>query len=231
MSAFATASISDVAFQVEVTRDGNLIFLDHDVEYDLAMAEFGESKSSAVALYNSWKQDAPSTISWCFDLDHGTMILLAADWATQSMYVFDDYIHNKWVKGKLKVALDKVRAYVESDFDSDLRRKVFLEESKINDLTQSQFYDPARYAARSVLNVLNASQAATAEGARQNIDMVSTMAAQAISCHDPNRPDVFHPSMDNDLYKFALGAQTRRFVDAMEAVQAGKGWPPLGATK
>jgi len=232
MSVRVIADISDVKIPVEVTRSGDLIFPDHDIEYDISMEEFGEPETTQLILYKHWKREAPSTLCWYFEIDFKTMILLAADWAEHSMHVYADYIHNKYEKGMhLKSALEVVREYAKSDFDFKFKSIVFQKDTYVHQLVSYQFYAPARDAARAVWCVVNGSLAPGADNARATLEIASDTAAQAVGMYDPGLPQVFNPVTDPIKFEREQDWQIRRFVDVMEALQAGKTWPSLGATK
>ena len=43
--------------QVEVTRDGELFFLDYDINFDIAAQEFGYKMTEAAWLHQRWQAD------------------------------------------------------------------------------------------------------------------------------------------------------------------------------
>lgn len=45
---------SDYEHSLEITEDGDLLFGSYDIEYDLAMQEFGEPKTHAVKILDLW---------------------------------------------------------------------------------------------------------------------------------------------------------------------------------
>jgi len=47
-------------FEHEITEDGDLLFLDYDIEYDIAMAEFGEPATDAMEVLSSWSINSTS---------------------------------------------------------------------------------------------------------------------------------------------------------------------------
>jgi hypothetical protein len=65
-----TANYWGDKFQVEVTRDGDLVFLDYDVEYDEACLEFSYPATSATKLLGRWRDNPSQTIVEKFELVH-----------------------------------------------------------------------------------------------------------------------------------------------------------------
>jgi len=89
MSVIVTATLEDQSFQVEVTRGGNLIFLDHDINYDLSMFEFGEGATTATRLLDEWREEPYEVICRIFGLDKKHLALLAADWVEHVLPLFE----------------------------------------------------------------------------------------------------------------------------------------------
>ena len=68
MSMVFTASYWGDEFQVEVTHDGDLVFLDYNIEHDEACLEFGYPRTSATILLERWRDNPSQTIAEKFEL-------------------------------------------------------------------------------------------------------------------------------------------------------------------
>lgn len=233
MSVIVTIDMNDAKMRVEFHRDGSISILDHNVEYDATMVEFGEPESAALGFHRYWYSDPASAIAWYTEFDFKTIIRLAADWAEHALPVFEEYHHNKGkaYTGFPRNALDSARAYADHDFDLDFRKIVFNMESKIHEMLTWQFYKPGYGALRAVYNVLNSSQAQDVWATRNNVEIVADAASTAVASNFPRDLGDFDPKIDEEIFEQEQAWQVRRFVDCMEAMQAGRPWPPLGATK
>jgi len=81
MSLIFTASYWGDKFQVEVTHDGDLIFLDYNIVHDLAALEFGYPETSATKLLARWTDYPSKTIAETFELTGEQRRGLASDYS------------------------------------------------------------------------------------------------------------------------------------------------------
>ena len=81
MSLVFTASYWGDKFQVEVTHDGDLIFLDYNIVHDLAALEFGYPETSATKLLKRWTDYPSKTIAETFELTGEQRRGLASDYS------------------------------------------------------------------------------------------------------------------------------------------------------
>ena len=81
MSLTFTAEYLGENFLVEVTHDGELLFLDHDIAYDETIAALGGKESAAVRLLDRWNEEATYTIGRKFILTIDQITGLKSDWA------------------------------------------------------------------------------------------------------------------------------------------------------
>lgn len=80
MSLIFTATYQKEKFQVEVTRDGDLIFLDHDIAYDETIVALGGEESMALLLSNKWDDDKLSVIDFNLQMDIEHRLRLLRDY-------------------------------------------------------------------------------------------------------------------------------------------------------
>lgn len=223
MSVIFTAQYEGQGFQVEITRGGDLKFLDYydiyyDIEYDLAMAEFGEPETNAVKLLNEWKHSPIDTIFRRIGIEKREFISLAADWAEHVLRIFQQYDKDD---ESPEFAIQAARRYVEligTPFEQNAR------------VTASAAADSAFSAAvRASLEAAEAQAAwAAAEAAWTVTALTAPDAAAKVASHAAEAMG----QLRGDKAKTSeISWQVRRFVDCMEAVQWGQPWPPLGATR
>lgn len=224
------------AVKVEITRSGDLLFPNADIEYDLAMAEFGEQKTPEIDLYEKWKVcDATVIVRKLFNIDSNTLVLFAADCADHVLHLFESYSQGNM---RARYALESIRYFVGSEAmdltknilsPGDLRGILLFMWSEINKDTSQ----PAYAASQALLSVARATygadlQLAQVTSAWQDEVVNSILAARKAAG--------YHASVKMPPKKFLLAVeserlwQIRRFIDIMESNRAKKPWPPLGAT-
>lgn len=78
MSTRYTIRSNEEPIEIEVTDDGNLVFIDHEIEYDISMVEFGEEPSTAYLLWHLWYKNR----EWAYQVavDNITIVLGENGW-------------------------------------------------------------------------------------------------------------------------------------------------------
>lgn len=224
------------AVKVEITRSGNLLFPNVDIEYDLAMAEFGEPKTPEIDLYEKWKKcDASVIVRNLFNIDSNTLVLLAADCAEHVLHLFESYSHGNM---RARYALESIRYFVGSEAmdltknilsPGDIRGTLLSMWTEISKDTRA----PAYAAAKALQSVARA----TAGAELQLIQVASAWQEEVVESLLAARTAAgYQASVKVSSKEFVLAAeaerlwQIRRFVDIMEADRAKKPWPPLRVT-
>jgi len=90
MSVQFTVSYKGEKFEVEITREGDLIFIDYDIEYDLTMDEFGEPPTVAATMMKKWREKPCQIICENIGLLRGNLARLAVDWAEHVLPIFEE---------------------------------------------------------------------------------------------------------------------------------------------
>lgn len=227
MSTIFTARYLFDDFEVEITREGNLLFLDYDVQYDVVMAEFGEPETVAVMLLEEWKDDPLDVICRRLGLEKQPLIYLAADWAEHVLPEFQDYDKDdKRPEEAIKIA----RKCAEEIGTPEEGKAIAATEAAHN----------ARMAAENARDWASRSAAASAAtsafwAAKAAAEIFYSKPQSIVYVSDAARAAQraaarAHAGRREAARLAELAWQIRRFVDCMEAVQSGKPWPPLGAT-
>lgn len=216
MSAVFIADSFGEKFQVEITREGQMIFLDHDIEYDIAMAEFGEPESHAVTLRNQWIENPCDIMALDLDVERPYLLLLAADWIERTVETFKKNRSAETVTS-LKQAIDAIKKFATGK----------IGKARLMKLTTAT----RKHGSSAMVAANNAVKAALSDNV---VDFSLALQGVAFTAplefihHDP-KPQSHKEVVE--IQRKEAAWQIRRFVDCMEAVQAGKRWPPLGATK
>lgn len=246
--------IGNIDVRIEITRDGGISFPDRDIEYDLAMMEFGEPKTQAIRVFEKWKSTPGVVIATTDSVDDETMTLVVCDWAEHVLPYF-----KKIDMGNLSdsvypsIAIDAVRKYVR-DNSVDKNRIMSMERTIANmkvyydDDAIREYYEvskqnalaAAEEALRSVEYCLSAAKALTMKERRRNWHRAvsrssATAGANALLAAEALPARALSQNEINE--RFLRGKaeeqlwQVRRFFDVLETLEAGLPWPELGATK
>jgi hypothetical protein len=76
-----TIEVWDEEFQIEITPEGDLEFVDYDIQYDLAAFEFGYPETKAMKLLTLWKKEPTLTIARKFPMTEEQKRNIRADWS------------------------------------------------------------------------------------------------------------------------------------------------------
>lgn len=105
--------------EVEVTDDGDLVFIDHEIEYDISMIEFGEEPSTAYLLWYLWYKNK----NWAYEVavDNITIVLGEQGW-----YQLE---HDARVVLALSFDPERRASIAISAFDFSISERIFIVES------------------------------------------------------------------------------------------------------
>ena len=255
MSLIFEKKLDGKTMQLEVTRDGELVFLDHDISYDLAACEFGYKKTDSVYLHESWNDDPVGTLLVKLSrnvIEEKTIALIAIEWAEHVLPIFE-YWHSRsrrprfLLKASKEFILGKM-SYL--DFQA-LRRKhndlgSGYGSRQIGPQTGSILARLASYSASTVALYADKSKSATFD-MTHGVANLSHSASGYDFCLRNDLSTAGKPvhrvqglyggatTFDRsqaikDAEKVESNWQLRRFVDVMEALGQGLPWPPLEAT-
>lgn len=242
MSIVLTAHYGNEEFQVEIKKDGDLVFLDYDFDYDLSMVEFGEPQTNAIKLLNKWKLSTTDAICENLDIEKYQLAYLASDWAKHVLPIFLKY---RKEDKRPNTAIKAARIYINSinkKNEQKEKRKLANAVTEAWTAADTTWPDSARVAAEAAWAAAHATQTiSTIADIHATAVRTATIAAflysikdAALAARNAVGADVWERAGTEKSMKARseeMSWQTRRFIDCMEAVQAGKPWPPLGATK
>lgn len=206
-------------FDAEIHEDGTLVFLNYDIEYDIAMAEFGDPKTHALIVFNIWKDFPAVVIVKFMNLSDYELVMLAADWAEHVLPIFEKESNDQLPRRALIAARKYAKAIGKTSDEnlSDLSRKAAKAARSVFKMTSfvSPLTEEAKAAGRASGSAAWA--AWTIKDTKETALEAARTAMRVIN----------DPSFTEKEKKW----QSLRFVDCVASVQSGKPWPPLSATE
>lgn len=236
MSAEFHIRFEDTVFRVKIDRDGTMTILDppmtpEDMEYEIAVAAMGGERSLPLRLHDTWDTDPITTIvNHLPGMSNSDLNLLALDWARHVLPIYTAALavdhqqrmsHIAWLL--LKAGKSFVAASTPSKKDqTDISNYAALTaewaegESKTENNSNSSKAWSAWYAIAALSMAMYMDPRRCAD-----------RAADAFARKDgpEEGSDEFYAE-----YRKEQAWQVRHFVAVMTALQAGKNWPPMGAT-
>lgn len=205
---------------VGISRAGELILQDPStieaLDYDTSMVEFGEEPSYLMDFIREWKDD-PIGTAIRYLLSSDAYAPLAGDFAEHVLPIYESRVECEHPRN----AINALRKY--------LKKEIYYE----NLMTHLHFVVtenyalpvPAEWAARAAQNAIySIPSAGGSVSARKAAEQAAWAAAYSAS-NDNNSPKFLAAEAAEKAW------QMRRFLDCVEAIRAGKTWPPLEATK
>lgn len=191
--------------EVEIGRDGALTILDAERDYKVAFAAMAGDLSNIQLLEELWVADPMHAIMYALDIPFDAKLRLAADYVEHTLYGYEAR------RGSLVLrALGSVRRY--ADGRSNL---------KTLDAMYQRILKQETPAAKAAMYLL------THHG-HTNHNVALWCAASDVCV---SKGGLVPTSRSESEIAEELAWQVRRFVDTMEALQAGKKWPPMEATQ
>jgi len=237
---------------LDITRDGQMIFVDHDIEYDLSMCEFGEELGTC-DMYKLWYDEPWEIITETFSLEETFVARLVVDWAEHVLPIFELSSKDPTPREVIEITKEFIDYYIKNESkenlgtygnflfmkrridrnaqSADMLLKIKAAEIKLD--TTIQMVQNRKYNASVEHSVTSVNYAMRGAGWR-----VGLHAAQAAgySASPSNAFDAVDPS-SSDTYEFVKASreetawQIRRFIDTLVATQRALPWPPLGTTE
>lgn len=240
-------------YLVEITRDGELLFLDYDIEYDLSMSEFGEPKSQAVTLFEHWKQNEIRFIARYLRIPNDRSVLIAMDWGEHVLPIFKktfprdqrpwnviriarEFVSGKRLAGELIDATETLRHFVNEEYHKTSSSAHSVAEAIVFAASTFTGYE-AEYEAGAVRQGVVAAATAAANAAAYSAPPKTAIGVRHGTVIKSKTP-IFAPHIAtgqfvewDEAFRRERLWQIRRFLDVESAFFRGKPWPPLKETK
>lgn len=229
-----------VYLNVEITRDGEIRFLNYDIEYDLAMVEFGEPTTPAVNFFTEWRKNRAYTILKSTNLltDKNSRMMLLADFADHVLPVFKnaypiDLRIEDLIGVSRKYAMLQEAVTAADTQKLDIARwgaigiaSMAKEKSKkLRSRAYQEMNDKLVKLAAKYRAARQAAEAAVSASIPEAVGAVYAATAAAHYAEPLEYLDKWHQAHNEESLW-----QLRRFFDVYEAIQAGRQWPPLEVT-
>lgn len=230
---------------IEITREGKMFYIDHDIEYDISMVEFGEPPSVFMHLLEDWNYDSIGFADKELLISGIRMRRLSFDWACHVMWAYKKFFPND---DTLELAAKELSLYFSHKSkgkSSSYSRNESLNASAklsikahLNARNLRSAYSPGPYV--GVEPILPPHAAAFAAEAMtsvaSNFASLSTVSRYACSAAAigeviVSEPGSFRTPGLDEARRHELAWQIRRLVDVGEAWNNGRRWPPLEATE
>ena len=232
MSVIIDATYKGETFEVEISHDGSLEFLNYNIRHDQAAAEFGYPVTVAIELLDAWKRDATKVISRHGSISMKHLALLALDWAEHVADAYKVYGYDK--RGgadRLVNILNSARHRIEPTGDNVSGENILNLETLARgayDKIGEHPSEEAKYAARATYHAIMV----LPEFKRQDEPVARIVASSAAECARSTSLDYLYLVLteNEEAAKKEELWQIRRFVDCMEAVGQGFDWPDMKVT-
>lgn len=237
MSIITNATYSGETFEVEISHDGSLEFLDYNVTHDQAALEFGYPETNAVELLKKWNDDALFVICVLTQIPINYIARLALDWAEHVADAYAAYgYYDRGGADKLVSILNSARRQIgalEDEVANETILNLKVLQRGANEKLGEHPDQIARHAAHATWSALAVLPASNRISDTQGRRMASTAAEHARSTKAEYAHLVLTERrfMENEEAKKKEELwQIRRFVDCMEAVGQGFDWPDMKVT-
>lgn len=236
---------------IEILRDGRIIFLDRDIEYDLALCEFGEDLGTC-DIYRLWQDEPCELIVDHLFLEEIFIARLTADWAEHVIPLFEKSYNNDCLRRTMAAFKEVLVVYeamlktsgvdVIGDFEEFLKSTLFRTAfgtagtvlRKLREACRGvraagmKAADDVNIAAEAAANAV----VALCENGRWSVGVhASNAAGYNFAPEFPDEPFEIEPKDFRDSKSAETVWQIRRFIDVLMASREDKDWPPLEATK
>lgn len=240
MSFVTTAEYADESLKIEITRNGEIIFLDRDIEYELAMVEFGEHKTQAVMLFEKWRDGDIYVITENLpEIKKELITLFAADCAEHVVTVYEAIAgYNK------KAASDAIRSArcelgeiepVPGISSPGYAGNIAMNQANVLFKSMADHIGGARFAASKSAEA--AARVALAALALEHKDDYKWCSEIIESLHSSRAAGAYSVSWKQESTEYSIAYQEerlwqiRRLVDLVNASGTENTKPPLEATK
>jgi len=227
-------------FSVEISRDGSIAFpgYSHEqMEYDKAMVEFGEDPTSELTILYEWRSNPFSVIFEELDIGFRDLLLVVSDHVQHAFRYFrmsSDY-HEKIFMRAITISRNLAFYGVESSAQSssDSAAEVFgvIKEFRSRFVTlpwEAEISDSVHHLIRAAMYYsAHVSSGITTKGdPHTRLWDARRLAAKAVAYGAPRVTKPEDPAWVV-YHDIEMAWQIERFVDIMEAIQAGKIFPPM----
>jgi hypothetical protein len=257
MSAFFKLKLDGQEREIEVTREGELVFPGYDWEQDDLMVFMTGQRSEVRKFFDDWQENPTKII--CFNLlpmQKPDLLMISADWAEHILRLVQK--RYSWFLGwpeninsRLIGALDLVRNLSSGNLKDkgryELKQIIGNTESEVNgikkeieaiaasfDVSEGHQVVRPKMAYQCVVEAV-LSTLGTASWILENItyDFMVIMCALGAADHAAAASRYFYQDQEEGGEGEARAErswQVRHFVHAMECIQAGKKWPDIKGT-
>jgi hypothetical protein len=257
MSLIFEITLNGEPHEIEVTRDGELIFLDYDIKYDEACLEFQYPDTEATRLQFAWRAAPVETLIYEIagdSIERKHLARIAIEYAERVLWI-EEKVHPK--NPGVRNLLDASREYLlgtlsRRDFRALRMKMKYLGSSYVkheSDLKDSASKSRMSAHAASHVAILSDEPRIGQKFVLANVYHAATDAARAAAyyyCASTGMPslitgrEITHKGhswrlrKESPSYETARASeglwQLQRFVDVIEAVSQDLPWPPLEAT-
>jgi len=234
MSIIVTAEFNGQEFEVEITRDLSMIFLDYNLTHDLAALEFGYPETNATKLAEAWESEPMKVVNDNLVIPTMMRLVAACDWTAHVLPIFEERAPKR-VQNKLEMVVTAVRRHLLAAIDSGAKPQ-----GGLGLWGDNRTMDKLRQAAMSAKRSLDGYFGYAAElvaqcavflaAAYDTSRDISWNAAAAFSWYDSDSRVFPDALLRNARREEESAWQVRRLVDVIEALEAGRPLPPLEAT-
>jgi hypothetical protein len=225
MSVVLEVTVEGETFDVEVFHDGHIEFPDRNLRHEQAMAEFTDSESAVVGIYDLWSKDPIAVLCYCLELPKDSHTILAADYAEHVLRIYEAHCPND---PRPKLAIDATRDFVAGKIGITKLKMA----AKATRAAAKEAFARFLFAAGRAAQSANEATFSAQDSTRPEVGAAwaALYAAQGAA----KWAAASSVSVDSLEWEQAPGAefawQVRRFVDCMEAIGQGLDWPDMKAT-
>lgn len=244
MSVIFNAKMRNKTFPVKFFRDGSVAFPEYNTqqyEYDTAMVEFGEEETPEIAFMEEWQTEAYNgklhILSEFISIDPLLLVSIAADCVERALGFYESS-HGRYEEVAKKILQD-CRSYAITQKAEYLHKNIGDAEEVTKSMERGLTTETWRYytgysiyhLAGAVLFFGGKALARDYSSGSGNVRLYEAMRNAAKASAFGAIREVNETPAWSRRHKFESAWIVRRFVDTMEAVQAGRDWPPLEDTE
>lgn len=243
MSAVFKATLEEKEFDIKITRDGELVFLDYDIECDFLRAELGETATPAMKLANEWIEDPIEFIVDIIQSNYPNIVKeisipMAIDFVEHILPAYEKGLSLPFESSILRHTIKFARTLADTDGIGrkklyEYGRRLLKESEQAYKVSTGSRYFPPEYAAAWAGYTLTRhmlSYYGYTAGQTEDLYGVSNDCA-IVMIKNRTKGKSFIEDKKDEGYQGEISWQVRRFVDVMECLQDAKPWPPFEDTK
>lgn len=240
MSAVFKATLEEKEFDIKITREGELVFLDYDIECDFLRAELGETATPAIKLANEWIEDPIEFIVDIIQSNYPNIVKeisipMAIDFVEHILPAYEKGLSLPLESSTLRHTVKYARAFADNNVDRkklyDYGTKLLKESEQAYKVSTGSNYFPPEYAAAWAGYMLTKYILLNYKYRRMFDLYEISKDCALVMMKNRVRGKSFVEDKKDEGYQREISWQIRRSVDVMEALQDAKPWPPFEDTK